>query len=213
MPNLYPAFERQEVVVHTPRHVRAFAELNDDEVGAVASAWQLRALAAREEGYGYVHALINEGRLAGASLAHSHSQLVWMREPPPAVAAERVDPCGVCDVVTIEEAVAWRGDVAVISPAAARAPYELLIAPRTHAQDPTAAALADALVLLRESIRRLRAAEGPVPWNAWLHAGTHWHLEVLPRLTVMAGIELGAGIYVNTLAPEAAAAALRDAAP
>ena len=53
--------------------------------------------------------------------------------------------------------------------------------------------------------------EGPAPVNAWLHNRGHWHLEVLPRLTVFAGIELGAGIYVNSLAPEAAAAALRDA--
>jgi UDPglucose--hexose-1-phosphate uridylyltransferase len=48
--------------------------------------------------------------------------------------------------------------------------------------------------------------------NAWLHAGTRWHLEVFPRLTVLAGIELGAGIYVNTLPPEEAARELREAA-
>jgi len=62
-----------------------------------------------------------------------------------------------------------------------------------------------------ESLRRLHALEGPAPVNAWLHDLGHWHVEVLPRLTVFAGIELGAGIYVNSLAPEDAAAALRDA--
>jgi len=46
--------------------------------------------------------------------------------------------------------------------------------------------------------------------NAWLHDTRHWHMEILPRLTVFAGIELGAGIYVNSLAPEVAAGALRD---
>ena len=55
----------------------------------------------------------------------------------------------------------------------------------------------------------LRAVEGPVPWNAWLHPG---HLELVPRLNVFAGIELGAGIWVNTVAPEDAARALRGAA-
>jgi UDPglucose--hexose-1-phosphate uridylyltransferase len=45
-----------------------------------------------------------------------------------------------------------------------------------------------------------------VPWNAWLHAD---HIELVPRLTVLAGVELGAGIYVNAVAPEEAAAALR----
>ena len=54
----------------------------------VAEAWARRVRAARAEGFEYVHALINEGRAAGASLPHSHSQLVWMREPPPAVVEE-----------------------------------------------------------------------------------------------------------------------------
>ena len=213
VPNLYPAFERQEVVVHSPRHVRTFVDLGDDEIELVARAWQLRALAAREDGFAYVHALVNEGRLAGASLAHSHSQLVWMREVPPVVAAERHGECGVCAVLAAEEPLAWRADVVVLSPSAARTPYELLVAPRTHEPEPSSSATADALVLLRESIRRLRAVEGPVPWNAWLHTGDHWHLEVVPRLSVLAGIELGAGIYVNTVAPQDAAAALRAAAP
>ena len=85
VPNLYPAFDRHEVVVHAPRHVRSMAELSPEEVGAVAEAWRERAHAARGEGFGYVHAFVNEGRIAGASLPHSHSQLVWLREAPPAV--------------------------------------------------------------------------------------------------------------------------------
>jgi UDPglucose--hexose-1-phosphate uridylyltransferase len=55
----------------------------------------------------------------------------------------------------------------------------------------------------------VRDLEGPVPLNAWLHAGAHWHVELLPRLTVFAGLELGAEIYVNPLRPEEAAARLR----
>jgi UDPglucose--hexose-1-phosphate uridylyltransferase len=50
-----------------------------------------------------------------------------------------------------------------------------------------------------------------VPWNAWLHEGAHWHLELVPRLTTFAGVELGAGIYVTTVAPENAASRLREA--
>ena len=65
--------------------------------------------------------------------------------------------------------------------------------------------LGTALLLLRDVVGRLRAVEGAVPWNAWLHEG---HLEVVPRLSVLAGVELGAGIYVNTVAPEDAATAL-----
>ena len=48
-----------------------------------------------------------------------------------------------------------------------------------------------------------------MPLNAWLHTGAHWHFEVVPRLTVFAGLELGAGLYVNWLPPEEAAARLR----
>ena len=70
-----------------------------------------------------------------------------------------------------------------------------------------------ALILLREGISHLRELEGPVALNAWLHEGAHWHFEVVPRLTVFAGLELGAGLYVNWLPPEEAAAALRNVRP
>ena len=211
VPNLYPAFERQEVVVHTPRHVRFLAELTDDELAAVAETWQARAAAGGNDRIGYLHALVNEGREAGASLAHSHSQLVYMRERPPAVSAEG----GSLDELLGDEfAVVERDGVVVVAHRAGRAPYELLIAPREPESDGFGSArLATALALLADAIRRLTALEGARPWNAWLHTGgRHWHIEVLPRLTVFAGVELGAGIYVNTLAPEEAARALRDSA-
>jgi UDPglucose--hexose-1-phosphate uridylyltransferase len=85
-----------------------------------------------------------------------------------------------------------------------------VIAPRQHAAEPTEADLVDAALLLRDAICRLRNVEGPVPLNAWLHTGAHWHVELLPRLTVFAGLELGAGVYVNTLPPEEAALRLRS---
>lgn len=210
VPNLYPALERQEVVVHSPRHVRTFAELGDDELNLVADAWRRRFAAAEQSGFPYVHAMINEGRFAGASLAHSHSQLIWLREPPPAVAREPVaEACAVCRLVSESELeVAVHDEIVAVCHSAGRAPFELLIAPRAH--DPEARDdFAGALHLLRETIRRLRALEGPVPWNAWLHLGTHWHVEVVPRLTVFAGLELGAEVYVNVVAPESAATALR----
>lgn len=211
VPNLYPALERQEVVVHSPRHVRTFAELEDAELDLVAEAWRRRFATAAEEGFPYVHAMVNEGRFAGASLAHSHSQLIWLREPPPAVSREQAsDDCAVCRLVAeAGVVVAERAEIAAICHPAGRAPFELLIAPRAH--DPQAADdFASALRLLRETVQRLRKLEGPVPWNAWLHQGTHWHLEVVPRLTVFAGLELGAEIYVNVVAPESAAEALRN---
>jgi UDPglucose--hexose-1-phosphate uridylyltransferase len=93
-------------------------------------------------------------------------------------------------------------------------PYELLLAPRTR---PAGGAFADerlgaALFALRDAVRRLRAVEGAVPWNAWVHDGPWWHVEIVPRLTVFAGLELGAGIHVNVLDPSEAAESLRGAA-
>ena len=212
VPNLYPALERQEVVIHSPRHVRTFAELDDRELELVAEAWRRRFAAAAEGGFPYVHGMVNEGRFAGASLAHSHSQLVWLREAPPAVAKEAdAGGCAICELVGREDYLfAADGETVALCHPAGRAPFELLIAPRTH--DPEAADdFAAALRVLRDAVRRLRSLEGPVPWNAWLHQGEHWHLEVVPRLTVFAGLELGAEIYVNVVEPERAAAALRDA--
>src|SRR5437764_487974 len=88
VPNLYPALEWQEVVVHSRRHVRSIAELDDDELWLVAEAWRRRA----DAHPGYVHALINEGREAGSSLPHSHSQLAWLPEPPEPTARPKGDP-------------------------------------------------------------------------------------------------------------------------
>jgi UDPglucose--hexose-1-phosphate uridylyltransferase len=231
VPNLYPALSgdlgRQEVVVHGPRHVASVAELSPPELHDIAAAWQARAAAARSEGFRYVHAFVNEGRAAGASLAHSHSQLAWLTERPPATAwewthSDGAGPCRVCQVLREEGAaktrvVAERGGLVAVSPYGAWAPYVVRIAPKRCEADGLASRrLSAALALLADVIRALRSLEGHVPLNAWLHTSEldtkegHWHFELEPRLTIRAGLELGAGIYVNTVAPEAAAATLRD---
>jgi UDPglucose--hexose-1-phosphate uridylyltransferase len=192
VPNLYPAFERQEVVIHSPDHVRSFADLDDDQVALIAEAWTKRI----NDVGGQALALINEGRLAGASLPHSHSQLVWTEAPTEAL--EHLP------ALLEPHALARRGGVvAAVHPVGA-GPYECLVAPVAGDGE-----LADGLVLLRDLTRRLRAAEGARPWNAWLHPGPPWHLHFMPRLTALAGIELGAGVYVNVTPPELAAERLR----
>ena len=220
VPNLYPALERQEVVVHTPSHKRSLAELEPAELHSIAEAWQRRAKTARSDGFGYVQALVNEGRDAGASLPHSHSQLAWLRTPPPAVvaeAAEAGDRCTVCALVRNEirdeiRVVAEQSGLVLLAAYAGRLPYELLLAPTDHPDSPAlrSGLLSDALELLGLAVRRLHAVEGSVPLNAWLHDGLHWHIELVPRLSVLAGLELGAGLYVNTMPPETAAARLRE---
>jgi UDPglucose--hexose-1-phosphate uridylyltransferase len=191
VPNLYPALERQEVVVHSRRHVRSLAELEADEPELVARAWQQRAGAVP----GYVHALVNEGREAGSSLPHSHSQRVWLGEPPPPRARPRLEQFLEQD--TLVAGCPW----------ASRLPYETVIAPaEPEAGGIQSERLPAALRLLCELVRRLHALEGPVPLNAWLEYDERdWRLVLLPRLTILAGLELGAGIFVNTLPPEEAA--------
>jgi UDPglucose--hexose-1-phosphate uridylyltransferase len=197
VPNLYPALERQEVVVHSRRHIRSIADAEDDELELVAEAWRRRAA----DEPGYVFPLLNEGREAGASLAHSHSQLAWLPEPAPVRARPRA------------ELVFERDGLAVACPWASRVPYETVIAPTEPEAEPLKSnRLAPALKLLAEIVRRLQRLEGEVPLNAWLEQSPDdWRLVLFPRLNILAGLELGAGIYVNTLAPEEAAARIRTA--
>lgn len=210
--------------MHTPDHVTSFADLEQAQLGLVADAWRARAGAARAEGFAYVQALLNEGPEAGASRSHSHSQLAWLREQPPVPALEQTsEPCALCELISTELAgggrvVAAQDGLVLLCPPAGRAPYELLVAPEAHEEDAFASdVLEPALGLLAEGMRRVFGAAARCPLNAWLHTSAfggpgHWHLELVPRLTVFAGLELGAGIYVNALPPEAAAEALRGAA-
>ena len=199
VPNLYPALERQEVVIHGPHHRRSLAELDDGTLDLVAEAWRRRA---RDAG-GTVFAFVNEGRDAGASLPHSHSQLAWLPGPPPLVAAEHGLPEGV--------PILERDGLLASCPVASRTPYEVQIAPLARERAGLGSdLLAPALRLLAELVRRIQRVRGAdTPLNAWLHDGDPWHLELLPHTARPAGLELGAGVYVNTVPPEEAAAALR----
>lgn len=195
VPNLYPAVERQEVVIHSRRHVRSIAELEDAELELVADAWRLRA----RDQPGHVFPLLNEGREAGASLPHSHSQLVWLPDPP----RPRARPRG--------ETVLEEDGVTASCPWASRVPYETVVGPVDSKTDALASPrLGAALRALAEVVRRLHALEGPTPLNAWLEPGPNdWRLVLFPRLTILAALELGAQIFVNTVPPEEAAVRLR----
>jgi UDPglucose--hexose-1-phosphate uridylyltransferase len=177
------------VVVHSPDHKRSFAELSDEELS------YLTQVVAQSDGFW----LVNEGRQAGSSLPHVHSQLAYTSEPLPALLTESAAGAG--EVLALDElVVAERGGQRAVVHPAGRLPYELLI---------DASEIEPALWLLRDCVTRLHSVEGPVPWNAWLHRGERPHIEVVPRVSVLAGLELGAGIYVNSLDPSEAVARLR----
>jgi UDPglucose--hexose-1-phosphate uridylyltransferase len=188
--------------------LHSIGELSDEQLELVADAWRKRAAAALQEGFGYVHALVNEGRAAGGSLPHTHSQLIWLRAIPPVPASEQE-----FTQLLAGEPVLERDGLALVCPPAPRLPYEMLIAPLNPQSNAlTSELLGPALALAAEGVRRLRTLEPGAALNLWLHDVSWWHLELLPRLSVLAGLELGAGIYVNMLAPEEAALRLSSAA-
>ena len=204
VPNLYPAFERQEVVVHTPEHVRSIAELRrtaGDRGGRVASTSRggaRRRLRLRP---------CTRQRGQGRRRQPSPHALTARLAPRAAAAVVRE---GEMDAVTEGEAVLERGGVVVLCPAVSTEPYEMRVAPAKRESDAfESPLLAVALGVAAEALRRLRAVEHAAPANLWLHDGPWWHIDLVPRLTVAAGIELGAGIHVNPLPPEEAAARLR----
>ena len=219
-----------EVIVSSPRHVTSLADLDGDELAGTIRAWRARVAAHAGEA-SYVHLIVNEGREAGASLEHSHAQLYALPFVPAEIARERERHAAynqrtmgshLLEDVLVEEVrrrdrlVAIDDEAALWCPWASRSPFEMRLAPRTRearfdSDDRGAALLGRALAALRAIF-----GEG-LALNLWVRTaprGTdefHWHLDLLPRLTIRAGFELGTGVEINTYPPERAAADLREA--
>jgi UDPglucose--hexose-1-phosphate uridylyltransferase len=218
VPNKFPAIPGQEVVIHGPAHVLSFAELPAGVLETTAEAWGARRAAHADAAWTAV--AVNEGPAAGASLDHSHSQIVPLPEIPPVVQAQAEAlsvECALCWALGVEDArtVRHAGGLRTIAPAWSRFAYELWIAPDAHAAEPGWEELATALA---DAVRRLRAVVGTdLAWNCVVYAAPaghehwHWHAEVWPRLTVPAAAELGAGLWINIVDPDVAATELRAA--
>jgi UDPglucose--hexose-1-phosphate uridylyltransferase len=220
VPNKYPAFPGHEVVVHGPAHVLSVADLEPQVWSVVPEAWAHRRAAHEASGSACVLVVINEGPAAGASLDHSHSQVVPFADVPPVVAHEQAafaaaGSCPLCDLRA--DPIDERDGLVTFAPPWSRVPYETWIAPRGHEpRSPLDASVAHAV---RGAVIRLRALLGEeLAWNAILHERPaasggvfHWHIELLPRLTVQASIEIGAGIWVNVVDPTRAAGELSGA--
>jgi UDPglucose--hexose-1-phosphate uridylyltransferase len=179
-----------------------------------------------------VHLIVNERREAGASLEHTHAQLYALPFVPAGVARER-ERFGAYATRTMggnlladlvqeevrmrERVVAIDDDAVLMAPYASRVPFQLLLAPRRarmrfEDDGPTGAAL------LRDALGRLaRLLGGSPPLNMWVRTAPRgaehfcWRIDIVPRLTHLAGLELGAGVHLNIVSPEQAAAELRDA--
>ena len=222
-----------EVLVFSPQHDTSWADLPDDQVDLVTAAISDRiAEHAGTPGLRYSQAIVNWGRQAGASVDHPHAQLLGMPFVPRELADEQAGfarfegGCVLCTTAGAEEAARHRlvhadDDVVVLCPFWSASPYEMLVVPRAHGAHlhlAGGAAVGTVGRAVRDALRRLHACVGDVPYNLVFHSAPyraagpyHWHVHVVPTLTTPAGFELGTGVMVNVVAPESAAADLRDA--
>ena len=223
-----PATGAHEVIVNGPQSVLSLADL-----AARAGHRRGRRLArahARPRASACVQLIVNERREAGASLPHTHAQLYALDFVPADVARERersgahatrtmghdlLEDIVAEEVRRRERIVAIDDDAVLLAPYASRVPFQLMLAPRRprarfEDDGPTGAAL------LHDGLGRLaRHLGASPPLNLWVRTAPRgaehfcWRIDVLPRLTHLAGLELSTGVNLNIVAPEDAAAALR----
>lgn len=218
-----------EVIVESPNHEDVFTYLSHEQMKLTFRAFRDRINdLSKDPRFQYVMIFKNFGRAAGASLEHSHSQLVALPILPRMITSEIVgtsayynykDRCIFCDIIRQElqqdiRVVCSNDDFVTLMPFAPRTPFEMWILPRKHnssymeIDDHGLAGLTD---IFSETLRRLDACIPGVPYNFVLHTQPlrseplnhyHWHFEIVPKLTSIAGFEWGTGFYINPMPPE-----------
>ena len=231
-PDLFPvrpAFGAHEVIVNGPEPAGSMAALEPEQLALAMEVWRERMRVHADAAY--LHLIVNEGHEAGASLPHTHAQLYALPFVPSAVARERERFTAYSDrthgrnlledllqeeVRRRDRVVSIDAEAVAICPFASRVPLQLQLIPRRararfEDEGPLGAAL------LHELLERLRAVLGALPpLNLWVRTAPRgaeyfcWRIDLLPRVTQLAGLELGAGIHLNVLPPERAAALLRE---
>ncbi|MFQ6019602.1 MAG: galactose-1-phosphate uridylyltransferase [Dehalococcoidia bacterium] len=225
-----------EILVETPLHNRFLADMEEGEFVLLIQAYRerYRALESRRPTK-YVLIFKNQGREAGTSLEHPHSQIIATPVVPASIqrrceiASEHYDRAGRCLYCHIVDEELRLGDrvvyhdsrFVVFHPFAAARPAETWIVPMKHqssfGQVDEEGLRAFASVLGR-TLRQLSRGFGDPDFNYAIHSAPrdekgrpyyHWHLQLMPRLTRAAGLELGSGIYVNVASPEDTAEAMR----
>ena len=227
-----------EVIIETPDHNESFTRLPPERMIKVFLAYRDRLLdLAQDPRFRYVMVFKNFGAAAGASLEHSHSQLIALPILPRMISSELEgslsyykykERCIFCDIIRQElnqnQRVVVENDLFItIVPYAPRSPFEMWILPKHHAS--SYLAMDDnhfkaLTAIFSESMRRLDACIPNVPYNFVLHGAPlrsqplehyHWHFEIMPKLTMIAGFEWGSGFYINPIPPEEAAHFLKEA--
>ncbi|MBU8934808.1 MAG: galactose-1-phosphate uridylyltransferase [candidate division Zixibacteria bacterium] len=226
-----------EVIIETPEHSCDMAEMDENAIRDVLWAYRERmADLARDRRLKYILVFKNHGAAAGASLEHAHSQLIATPIIPKKVLEEIEgsrkyfefkERCVFCDIIRQElldkERIVKDYDSFIaVEPFASRFPFETWILPKTHQSSYLEMSESDFTILartLKDILQRLKIALNDAPFNYILHTRPvskeyhefyHWHFEIMPKLTKVAGFEWGSGFYINPTSPEEAAAYLRN---
>jgi UDPglucose--hexose-1-phosphate uridylyltransferase len=231
VPNKFPALEgRHEVIVHSPDHAAELEDLDDGRLGEVLAMWQRRIAAQFGSGAAAVTLIGNLGHGSGASLEHPHEQVFATPVVPSLLLDEvlemerhrsRYGSCVVCEQLeSAGDRLVLEGRVTAWVPEASRFNGELWLAPIEHEADFRETDVTSLAPALRRVLRAVKTAVAGAPVNFWLHTAPaelrgpfHWHLEIAPRTSTLAGFELGSDIAVVTRDPAAAAAEYRAALP
>lgn len=226
-----------EVIIECPTHCISMASLTDESVREVLWVYRDRLVDLKRDNR-LVHGMLfkNVGAAAGASLEHSHSQLIVTPIVPISVWEEMTGAleffnyrgrCIYCDMVQQELANEKRivldtPHFTAFCPYASRFPFETWILPKQHSshfENIPKPGVDDLGTVLRQVLNKLELALDCPPYNYILHTAPfdhqelphyHWHIEIIPRLTKVAGFEWGSGFYINPVPPEDAAAFLRE---
>ncbi len=226
-----------EVVIETPNHQEDFVDLRIDQIRRVFLSYQSRMLDLKKDiRFKYLMCFKNQGEAAGASLEHAHSQLIATPVLPIRVQSELEgseryfsykERCIFCDIIRQEmswgkRVVCETEEFVAIEPFAPRFPFETWVLPKKHESlysNITEALATDLSSIVKTTLMKLRLALADPPYNFVLHTDAftnagkeyyHWHLEIIPKLTKIAGFEWGTGFYINPVAPEDAALYLRE---
>ncbi len=227
-----------EVIIEGTSHDKTLSDFSDDEVESVIWAYRDRIIDLKnDKRFKYIMIFKNHGEAAGASLEHTHSQLIALPIVPRYVTEEMngakdyysyKERCIYCDIVRQERndrtrVVFENDDYLVICPFAPKFPFETWIIPKTHHthfEDGQVKEYKNLARALRITLKKLAIALNYPPYNFIIHNTPiiteknipyyHWHIEIMPSLTKVAGFEWGSGFYINPTPPENAAQHLRD---
>lgn len=226
-----------EVIIETPVHTETLATMPAAAVERVLWAYRERVLDLKQDKrFRYILIFKNHGEAAGASLDHSHSQLIALPVIPRNVRDEisgarrhfeLKERCVYCDIIRQEvndrvRVISENTDFVAVSPYAPRFPFETWLLPKRHGsnfEDAPRHEYEGLARMLKETLLRMNKALESPPFNLIIHSAPfmeaageyyHWHLEIMPKLTKVAGFEWGTGFYINPTAPEEAAEVLRE---